>query len=80
METEWSKGKAEGCTVDEFIAMRGFPPSEFSVYVLNEKTIRNAEDYTVVKNGDDNYEMTLELNVGLGADKAEYCADWTSRP
>lgn len=76
METEWSKGKAEGCTVDEFIAMRGFPPSEFSVYVLNEKTIRNAEDYTVVKNGDGNYEMTLELNVGLGADKAEYCADY----
>ncbi len=70
----WSAGPATGWTVKGFKANRGFPPYEFSVYVLNEKTIANAQDYTVVDNQDGTYSMTLELNVNTGVDEtsAEY--------
>ncbi|MDE6585960.1 MAG: hypothetical protein K2K80_04705 [Clostridia bacterium] len=76
MNTEWSAGNAEGCSIEDFIKLRGFPPSEFSVYILNEKTIANAEDYSVTDNGDGTFSMTLELNVGMGNSEPERAADY----
>ena len=76
MNTEWSTEKAEWCTVEDFIKYRGFPPSEFSVYILNEKTIANAEDYSVKANGDGTFEMTVDLNVGIGGQEPERAADY----
>ena len=59
MNTPWSTGEAQGMTVNTYKMKRGFPPSEFSVYVLNEKTIANAYDYTVTDNFDGTYTMSL---------------------
>ena len=75
MNSEWSTDKASKTDVEKFIEWRGFPPSEFSVYVLNEKTIKNAEEYAVTQNSEGNFEMTLELNVGLSSAEAEFAAD-----
>lgn len=69
MDTPWSNGEAQGMTVKSFKMNRGFPPSEFSVYVLNENTIANANDYSVVDNGDGTFSMTLNLNVNTGVDE-----------
>lgn len=74
MDTPWTTGDAQGMTVKSYKKNRGFPPSEFSVYVLNELTIKNATDYTVVDNADGTYSMTLDLNVNTGTD--ETCADY----
>ena len=41
MNTPWSSGDAQGMTLNNFKKKRGFPPSEFSVYVLNESTEKN---------------------------------------
>ena len=69
MNTPWSTGEAQGMTVNTYKMKRGFPPSEFSVYVLNEKTIANAYDYTVTDNYDGTYTMSLNLNVNTGDDE-----------
>lgn len=69
MNTPWSTGEAQGMTVNTYKMKRGFPPSEFSVYVLNEKTITNAYDYTVTDNFDGTYTMSLNLNVNTGDDE-----------
>ncbi|MBD5584575.1 MAG: InlB B-repeat-containing protein [Clostridia bacterium] len=69
MNTPWSNGDAQGMTIKSFKMNRGFPPSEFSVYVLNENTIANANDYSVVDNGDGTFSMTLNLNVNTGVDE-----------
>ncbi|MDE7083463.1 MAG: hypothetical protein K2O89_07170 [Clostridia bacterium] len=69
MNTPWSTGEAQAMTVNTFKKNRGFPPSEFSVYVLNELTIANAYDYSVVDNGNGTYSMTLNLNVNTGEDE-----------
>jgi len=69
MNTPWSTGEAQGMTVKTYKKNRGFPPSEFSVYVLNEDTIANAYDYSVTDNGNGTYSMTLNLNVNTGVDE-----------
>lgn len=66
MNTPWSTKDAQGLTISQFKQKRGLPPSEFSVYILNEKTIKNAQDYTVTANADGTYSMTIELNVNTG--------------
>ena len=69
MNTPWSTKNAQGLTIPQFKKKRGFPPSEFSVYVLNENTIANAADYSVTQNADGNYTMSLTLNVNTGVDE-----------
>lgn len=69
MNTPWSTSEAQAMTINTFKKNRGFPPSEFSVYVLNELTIANATDYSVTDNGDGTYSMTLNLNVNTGVDE-----------
>jgi len=69
MNTPWSTGEAQGMTIKTYKKNRGFPPSEFSVYVLNEETIANAYDYSVTDNGDGTFSMTLNLNVNTGVDE-----------
>lgn len=63
MNTEWNDGVPQGMSLGEFRKKRGLPPSELSVYVLNENTVYNAQDKAVVNNGDGTYSVTLELNV-----------------
>lgn len=63
MNSEWSDGTPYGHTVSRFRRYRGLPPSEFSVYILNELTVKNAEEKSVTDNGDGTYTMTLDLNV-----------------
>ena len=69
MNTPWSTSEAQAMTVNTYKMNRGFPPSEFSVYVLNELTIANAGEYSVTDNGDGTYAMTLNLNVNTGEDE-----------
>lgn len=76
INTKWSEGSAEGCTIDEFREKRGFPPSEFSVYVLNENTVLNASEYAVTDKGDGTFEMTIELSVNTDD---EHSADYYYR-
>ena len=61
--TKWKDGKPSGLTISEFKKKRGLPPAEFSVYVLNENTVLNANDYSVVANGDGTYSITADLDV-----------------
>ncbi|MCH5142171.1 MAG: hypothetical protein J1G07_00430 [Clostridiales bacterium] len=61
--TNWKTGQPAGLTVSEFRKKRGLPPAEFSVYVLNENTILNAQENGVVNNGDGTYSVTVNLNV-----------------
>lgn len=63
MDSEWSDGKPYGHSIERFRRYRGLPPSEFSVYILNELTIKNAEEKTVTDNGDGTYTMKLDLKV-----------------
>lgn len=74
MNTPWSSGEPQGLTLSQYRQKRGLPPSEFSVYILNEKTIKNAADYSVSDNGDGTYTMTLDLsvNTGDGETSADY--------
>lgn len=77
MDAPWSTDPATGMTVKAFRRNRGNPPLEFSVYVLNELTISNAQDYTVADNGDGTYSMSLLLNTNTGVD--ETSADYYYR-
>ena len=61
--TDWKEDKPSGLTISEFKKKRGLPPLEFSVYVLNENTILNADEKGVVANGDGTYSITADLNV-----------------
>lgn len=63
MNSEWSDGTPYGHTIPRFRRYRGLPPSEFSVYILNELTVKNAEEKSVTDNGNGTYTMTLDLNV-----------------
>lgn len=74
MNAPWSTGPATGWTLKGFRRNRGLPPLDFSVYVLNELTIANATEYSVVDNQDGTYSMTLNLNVntGVGETSADY--------
>lgn len=63
METPWKDKLSGNLTKEEFKMKRGFPPSEFSVYVINEKTVlKNGTSETAVDNGDGTYSVTLALN------------------
>lgn len=73
----WSTDPASGWTLKGFKRNRGLPPYDFSVFVLNEKTVANAQEYSVVDNQDGTYSMTLTLNVNTGVD--ETCADYYYR-
>ena len=73
----WSTDPATGWTLKGFKRNRGLPPYDFSVFVLNEKTVANAQEYSVVDNQDGTYSMTLTLNVNTGVD--ETCADYYYR-
>lgn len=77
MDAPWSDGSATGMTIKAFKRNRGLPPKDFSVYVLNEKTVANAYDYTVVDNYDGTYSMSLTLNTNTGVD--ETSADYYYR-
>ena len=61
--TDWKTGKPSGLSINDFKKKRGLPPKEFSVYVLNENTILNAQDTGVKANGDGTYTVTADLNV-----------------
>ena len=60
---DWKQGKPSGLSISEFKKKRGLPPGDFSVYVLNENTIYNAQEKSVVSNGDGTYSVTADLNV-----------------
>ena len=74
INTQWQTKQPQGLSVQQFKQKRGFPPSEFSVYVLNEYTIKNANDYTAVDNGNGTYTITLDLNVNM--QDGLYAADY----
>lgn len=65
---EWPADKPTGLSIADFRIYRGLPANEFSVYILNELTVKNFEDKTVEEKGvDENgkrlYTMTLDLRV-----------------
>lgn len=65
---DWPSDKPTGLTVADFRIYRGLPANEFSVYILNELTVKNFEDKTVEEKGvDENgkrlYTMKLDLRV-----------------
>ncbi len=62
-DTKWKDGKPSGLNLSDFKKKRGLPPSDFSVYVLNENTVINAQEKSVVDNGDGTYSFTANLNV-----------------
>ncbi|MCD8306832.1 MAG: hypothetical protein LUD51_01185 [Clostridia bacterium] len=61
LDTVFSTTPAGSCSVADYRTQWGFPPSEFSVYVLNEKTIDHADP--AVDNGDGTYTQTFYLNI-----------------
>ena len=60
---DWSNAKPYGLTYSDFRRYRGLPANDFSAYILDELTVKNANAYTVEDNGDGTYSMTLELRV-----------------
>lgn len=60
---DWDENKFYGNTLTEFRSYRGLPANDFSVYILDENTVKNANDTTVKDNGDGTYTMTLDLKV-----------------
>lgn len=64
IDTPFSEGTPEGnLSLAEYKVNRGLPPSEFSVYVINENTVLDASDVT--DNGDGTYSRTYRLNPAL---------------
>lgn len=64
----WPTDAPVGLTIAEFRIYRGLPANEFSVYILNELTVKNFNETTVEEKGvDENgkrlYTMTLDLRV-----------------
>ncbi len=65
---DWPSEKPTGLTIDEFRIYRGLPANEFSVYILNELTVKNFNDTSVEEKGEDEngkrlYTMKLDLRV-----------------
>ena len=65
---DWPADKPMGLTIADFRIYRGLPANDFSVYILNELTVKNFNDTTVEEKGvDENgkrlYTMTLDLRV-----------------
>ncbi len=62
LNTVYKTGTPYGsCTISEYKVLRGLPPSDFSVYVLNEDTIDDWSEVT--DNGDGTYTQTFYLHV-----------------
>ena len=64
----WPTDAPVGLTIADFRIYRGLPANEFSVYILNELTVKNFNETTVEEKGvDENgkrlYTMTLDLRV-----------------
>lgn len=61
INTPFSEGTPEGnLSIADYKVNRGLPPSEFSVYVINENTILNASEVTDNKDG--TFSRTYQLN------------------
>ena len=60
VNTPWNTDKPDGHAVDEYKVKKGLPPLEFSVYILNENTVKECLD--IVDNGDGTYSQTFILN------------------
>lgn len=60
INTPWSTDKPDGHTISEYKVKKGLPPLEFSVYILNENTVKDCSD--VIDNGDGTYTQTFVLN------------------
>ena len=60
INTPWSTDKPDGHTISEYKVKKGLPPLEFSVYILNENTVKDC--YDVIDNGDGTYTQTFVLN------------------
>lgn len=61
INTKWPKGQPVGYNFADFKAAMGLPHTEFSVFILNEKTILNCSE--VIDNGDGTFTQTFELNM-----------------
>ncbi len=81
MDTEWKNSLDGNLPIEGeggFKEKRGYPPTEFSVYVINEKTVLpDGTSEKVVDNGDGTYSVELHLNgdydtENLGANSAVY--------
>lgn len=60
VNTPWKTEKPDGHTIEDYKLKKGLPPLEFSVYIINEDTVK---DYTdVIDNGDGTYSQTLYFN------------------
>ncbi len=70
MNTAWPDVVPAGMEISEYKVNRGFPPTEFSVYVINENTVLDCTDVT--DNGDGTYTQTFHLNPAQSPD--ENCA------
>ncbi len=79
IHTKWSENLAGNLPIEGeggYKAQRGFPPSEFSVYVINENTLltEGTSEY-VEDNGDGTYSVSLRLNAAYSeADNGESSA------
>lgn len=60
INTPWTTGKPDGHTIAEYKVKKGLPPLEFSVYILNENTVKEYSD--VIDNGNGTYSQTFILN------------------
>lgn len=60
MDTPWTTGKPDGHTIAEYKVKKGLPPLEFSVYILNENTVKEYSD--IIDNGNGTYTQTFVLN------------------
>ncbi len=64
----WPSEKPTGLSIADFRIYRGLPANEFSVYILNELTVKNWNETSVTEKGEDEngkrlYSMTLDLRV-----------------
>lgn len=60
VNTPWKTEKPDGHTIADYKLKKGLPPLEFSVYIINEDTVKEYTD--VIDNGDGTYSQTLYFN------------------
>ena len=60
INTPFETGKPGGHTLSEYKTKKGLPPLEFSVYILNENTVKECSE--VIDNGNNTYSQTFKLN------------------
>lgn len=61
INTKWQSGQPVGYTFPEYKAAMGLPPTDFSVFILNEKTVLECSDVT--DNGNGTYTQSFTLNM-----------------